>query len=192
MKNKSKKLDPEITSAKTKKKRPDKKRKTYRRAPFVDAMGNPRKRGAHTSGGAIDKRFDDNVLDAIEKALKLGLTKSIAASHGGISPDTFNRWMAEGSIAKEGTRACIFYVKMTNAVNLALSRHMMVINRASWEKGDARVAQWYLEKMTKEFEPKVHIGGISETPIEVDVTARGKSLEVSLKAILKKRPDLTK
>ena len=182
----------ETKSAKTKKKRVYKKRKTHRRAPFVDAMGNPRKRGAHTSGGAIDKRFDDNVLDAIEKALKLGLTKSIAASHGGISPDTFNRWMAEGSVAREGTRAHIFYVKVTNAIDQAISRHIMVINRASWEKGDARVAQWYLEKMCKEFEPKMHVGGIPEAPVEVDITARGKSLEASLRAILKKRPDLTK
>jgi len=89
-------------------------------------------------------KLNKKVQEVICEGIELGLTYELAAAFGGISYETFRRWMADGQDAKNGIFRA-FYVAVKTAEAKGAAERMSIIRKAAKE-GHWQAAAWTQER----------------------------------------------
>lgn len=83
------------------------------------------------------------VVERICEALALGVSWAAAAAHAGMSEAALTEWKQRGNDGEEPFAA--FLAEATRARDAAEVRMASIVIRAA-EEGDAKAAQWWLER----------------------------------------------
>src|SRR5215218_2732977 len=99
------------------------------------------------SAGRPSKLTPELEKDLLQN-IELGMTYKLACEDVGIHYDTFRKWMRKGEDAQSGEYFA-FVVSLARARAKGAKANLMLIRRAA-NDGDARSAQWILERRHRE------------------------------------------
>ena len=89
--------------------------------------------------------FNQEIADRVIEGVSRGLTMKNAASYGGISYSTLNRWRRRGEDSNEDDEFCQFWKRLERAKGEAALRLLNCVNSAA-ESGEWKAATWILER----------------------------------------------
>jgi transposase-like protein len=85
------------------------------------------------------------VVELVCEALSFGVSWEAAAAHAGVGVSTVHKWLAQAADDVDGGQYREFLERTTSARDAAEVRMARIVVQAA-EDGDAKAAQWWLER----------------------------------------------